>query len=311
VDTAGGQVNSGTATLTVNPLIPTITDPPGNLTVLWGETASLHVGALGAVSYQWQKAPIGSGSFVNLNDGGRISGANTATLVLINVEEVDEARYRCLASGGSGGQANSGSATLTVAPTPPPVITSAPTNTTASLGQAVSFHVGATGALTYIWQKAPIGGGSFVTMSDTGRITGTATPTLIISNVGTGDEARHRCLVSNGAGAQVNSGSATFTLVAAPPPTITSLPSSLTVNAGETGYFNITATNAVTYIWQKAPIGGGSFVSLSDGAKINGSATPNLLIFNTTESDEARYRCLVGDGYGSQANSGAVILTVN
>ncbi|HLH56017.1 MAG TPA: hypothetical protein VKY92_20610, partial [Verrucomicrobiae bacterium] len=63
------------------------------------------------VSYQWQKGT--NGVFVNLTDGGNVSGSTTATLQLSNVGDADEATYRLVATD-SAGTSTSSAATLTV-----------------------------------------------------------------------------------------------------------------------------------------------------------------------------------------------------
>ena len=59
------------------------------------------------LSYQWQK------DGVNLTDGGRITGATTATLTITGVMESDEGGYRCVVTN-SAGTATSNTAMLTV-----------------------------------------------------------------------------------------------------------------------------------------------------------------------------------------------------
>ncbi len=75
---------------------------------------SLGVGA-GSRTYQWQYLPIGSASWGNVtNEPGEISGATTNTLTVVNINESDEGRYRCIVSSICGGD-TSIAATLTVA----------------------------------------------------------------------------------------------------------------------------------------------------------------------------------------------------
>ena len=75
---------------------------------------SLGVGT-GSRTYQWQYLPTGSAFWGNLtNEPGEISGATTNTLTVININESDEGRYRCIVSSICGGD-TSVAATLTVA----------------------------------------------------------------------------------------------------------------------------------------------------------------------------------------------------
>lgn len=75
----------------------------------------------------------------------------------------------------------------------PPAITQQPAGQNVCAGQTISFTVMATGAtpLTYRWQK------DTADLSDGGRYSGTATPTLTISNTDAVDAAAYRCVVTN------------------------------------------------------------------------------------------------------------------
>ena len=81
-----------------------------------GSTASFGAVAsgTGTVSYQWQKGT--NGVFVNLSNGGNISGATTTNLVITSYTAADEADYRAVASNAAG-SANSAAARLTVVST--------------------------------------------------------------------------------------------------------------------------------------------------------------------------------------------------
>ena len=87
---------------------PSITQHPASLTVAAGGTAHFTVAATGTgLSYQWQK------DGVILSDGGRVSGATSATLQISGVQAGDAGGYRSVVSNSSGSAA-SNSATLSV-----------------------------------------------------------------------------------------------------------------------------------------------------------------------------------------------------
>ena len=72
---------------------PQVTVHPVDQTdVAPGSEVTFSVTATGTepLSHQWQK------DGVNLNDGGSISGATTATLTITGVTESDEGGYRCV-----------------------------------------------------------------------------------------------------------------------------------------------------------------------------------------------------------------------
>ncbi|HLP85337.1 MAG TPA: serine hydrolase [Phycisphaerales bacterium] len=98
---------------------PTINNEPDAITNAQPGTnvqysVGLAVGA-GSRTYQWQYLPLGSVTWGNIaNEVGEISGATTNTLTVININQTDEGRYRCVVSSICGSD-TSLSAALTVA----------------------------------------------------------------------------------------------------------------------------------------------------------------------------------------------------
>jgi hypothetical protein len=92
---------------------PTITTQPLSVLVSVGQNATFTVAASGtpALSYQWVK------DGVNLADGGRISGATTATLQITGVSTADAGNYAVVITN-SIGSVTSNAAVLTVNPVP-------------------------------------------------------------------------------------------------------------------------------------------------------------------------------------------------
>lgn len=92
----------------------TITSSPASLAVQPGETATFTAGAAGSAprTFRWYR------NGVELQNGGRIAGATTGTLVISAVTAADAGSYQC-ASLNSCGSQTSASATLTVGTTCP------------------------------------------------------------------------------------------------------------------------------------------------------------------------------------------------
>ncbi len=90
------------------------------------------------------------------------------------------------------------------------------------------------------------------------------------------------------------------------PPTITDDPDDLTVDEGEDATFTVSATGdaPLSYQWQM------DGVDLNNGGGITGATTDTLQIADCVPDDEADYRCVVTNAYGS-ATSNAAALTVN
>lgn len=123
VTNAVGSVTSAAATLTITnaDLPPAIVQSPVNQTVPLGGTALFSVLASGAppLGYQWQKdaAPLA--------DGGRISGAATASLTIQNAQFDDAGAYRCIVTNAYGAATSAVAALTVVLPNPCPAISNA------------------------------------------------------------------------------------------------------------------------------------------------------------------------------------------
>ncbi len=87
---------------------PTITDEPNSITVAAGASAQFNVAAEGAAGYEWRR------NTVALVNGGDISGAQSPTLVITNVEASDAGAYDCVVTSAGDCETISQTATLTV-----------------------------------------------------------------------------------------------------------------------------------------------------------------------------------------------------
>ncbi|MGA2243865.1 MAG: LamG-like jellyroll fold domain-containing protein [Verrucomicrobiota bacterium] len=99
---------------------PTIISEPAVLQMLYvGQSAqfTLQASSTSPISYQWQVET--DGIYANLANGGRFSGAASATLIISNLDVGDSTNYRVRLTN-AGGTTNSTVATLTVLAAPPP-----------------------------------------------------------------------------------------------------------------------------------------------------------------------------------------------
>ncbi len=292
-DKYGATATSNAATLTVVER-PMISSNPVSVTKTEGQTATFKVAASGTgISYQWQsKAPGGSWG----NTG--MSGNKTATLTVNATLGLNGVQFRCVVTDKYGNSAISNAATLTVVAAPK--IISNPVSVRKVEGQTATFTVSATGTgLTYQWQsKAP--GGSW---GNTG-MTGNKTDTLTVKATMGLDGVQFRCVVKDQYGATATSGAATLTVVKAL--VITTHPSSVTKNEGETATFKVVASGSgLTYQWQ-SKASGGSWGNTS----MTGSTTATLTVTASMSLNGAQFRCVVSDQYGSSLTSNAATLTV-
>jgi hypothetical protein len=188
-------------------------------------------------------------------------------------------------------------ATLTVNPAPvAPTISSQPVGMTVTAGQTATFSVTATGTapLSYQWQK------NSANIAGAPNAASYTTPATTTGDSG----ATFRVIVSNGVNPPATSNAATLTVNAASvAPTITSQPVGVTVTAGQTATFSVTATGTapLSYQWQK------------NSANVAGA--PNAASYmtpaTTTGHSGATFRVIVSNGVNPPATSNAATLTVN
>ena len=149
-DANGNTVTSDVATLHIRANI--ITQPKSQAAVA-GDTVTFSVEATGVASYQWQIYNDGSGTWSDLT----WEGAKTATMTrTLNVNTVTY-KYRCKLTGMDGTVVYTD-----VVHFAPIIITKQPENANGSIGDTVTFSIGATGYISmYRWQRSTDGGTTF------------------------------------------------------------------------------------------------------------------------------------------------------
>ncbi|WP_435354540.1 hypothetical protein [Emticicia sp. SJ17W-69] len=151
-------------------------------------------------------------------------------------------------------------------------------------------------SFTYQWQrKRPTEADFSNLISDGNGIKGWYAKTMVVSNVGNGDnpnQTQYRCIVSNGTESltsdiailSVNS------VIGALPNIGTCVGSDININLPS--YFTITG-NVKSYQWQTRAATSGSWTDMSDGNGVSGSTTDNLKFKNINDNQGVYYRCLV------------------
>jgi hypothetical protein len=271
---------SGTVQYSVTTTVPAITTQPVSLTVTAGASATFTVVASGTapLAYQWQKG------------GGTINGATSASYTIAATSATDAGTYTCVVTN-SAGTATSNAATLTVnAVVVAPTITTQPTSASVAVGSGVTFSIVASGTapLAYQWKKS---GAS---------LNGATAATYSIAAAQSGDAGTYTCVVANSAGSATSNAATLSVTTGVVAPTITTSPSSATVDAGGSVTFAVVAagTSPLTYQWQK------------NTAVISGATSSSYTIAAVAAGDAGSYTCVASNSAGS-ATSSAAVLSVN
>ncbi|MEO5776278.1 MAG: PKD-like domain-containing protein [Flavobacterium sp.] len=291
-------IASTNSILNVNQSASITTQPQTLQTVCEGNSVSISISAIATgLTYQWYNGAI------SLNNGGAISGATSATLVINPVSLTDtSANYYCVVGGTCASTATSINAELIVIQKI--TITAQPLATqTLCTGDTATISVAATGAgLTYQWYKGA------TVLTDGGAISGATTDSLSISPLVSGDAAtNYHCLVSgtNPCSAVSSSNS---NLNVNQSPTVTGQPlTTQTVCPNGTVSFSITGSGgSLVYQWYKGA------TLLSNGGNISGATSPTLTINPATISDAATdYNCVVSNGCVGTDTSNNAALVIN
>lgn len=284
-----GTANSNPATLEVNQA-GQITEHPVDLQECSGEQASFRVVITGNnLSFQWEF------NGTPLIDDARITGSQMPYLTVTGLMSTDQGIYRCVVTDGCGVIHNSDAAELTVYD--PLTITGISMGDTLCTGQSITLSISATGSnLTYQWLR------NGISISDGGGITGTTTSSLVIANIIPAYSGYYSCIITGSCGTVVTGA---IPVLVNSPVQINEQPESLMRCEGESVLFSVAATgDSITYRWEKDGI------PMSDGLRINGSASSLLLINNITAADAGSYHCVIS-GVCGIVNSQPAVLEVN
>jgi len=164
-----------------------------------------------------------------------------------------------------------------------PVITTQPVSQSAPLGGSATFTVSATNALSYQWFK------------DGELLSGATGTTLSLTGVTLADAGSYDVVVTNANGSTVSR--AADLTISGLPPSISTAPSSQTVNAGSSLTLTVVAAGSApfSYQWRK------------DGADITGATTPTLSLSDVQASAAGSYEVVVSNANGSLTSSPAVL----
>jgi uncharacterized repeat protein (TIGR03803 family) len=183
----------------------------------------------------------------------------------------------------------------------PPAITVQPANQAVLMGTTANFSVSnaANALMFYQWQE------NGTNLSDGGKISGSATSALTISNVTTNNIGAYSVVLSNAAGVLASSNAA-LTIVPSPP-VIVWQPTNQVVLPGAPASFSVAVVGNTPYLYQWQFAG----TSLTNGANYFGVTNSTLVVSNVTAASAGVYSVVVSNPLGSVASTGAVLSVIS
>ncbi len=150
-------------------------------------------------------------------------------------------------------------------------------------------------APSYQWKAGPVGSGVYTNLSDGGIISGSSTANLTLNGITAANLLDYVVVVNN------SLGSVTSPLARLTQATPVATPTPQVLYGGLTARFRIDAGSGFSgsYRWRQ------NGVNLSDGGRISGSTTPNLVLNNLQVSDSGSYDVVLTVGTASVTSSAA------
>lgn len=292
--TAPGLVSGSVQLTSVTPAAPPQSQPPAiivppvDTAVTAGQPATFTVAASGSgtLSYQWAVA------------GSEVTGQTSPTLTIPATTLAQNGESVTVAIHSNFGDVTSTPVTLTVDAAAGVAITTQPAAQTVVVGQSATFTVAATGSpqLNYQWFQNGV-------QVQTGPQSSYTTP--ILTAVGS---ASIYVVVSNPVN-QLQSATATLTVNAPVPVTITTSPANQIVATNQPVQFTAVVTGSApyTYQWQFTPKGGSATILLSNTQSSN---TITYTIPTMSTANVGAYAVTVNNAAAAPVTSAAAQLTL-
>ncbi|NLZ35927.1 MAG: hypothetical protein GX897_00400 [Clostridiales bacterium] len=301
---------------------PVIEKQPESCTAKEGDYATFEVKASGYdLTYQWQREEADSEStawnWVDLSDGGGISGAKTPKLsVLADLDAIYAGSYRCVITDSDGKTVTSNH--VSIIPLKPGIkIVTQPQDQRKKAGEYATLYVEATGVdLKYQWQElvlkynTDISSGilmssEYQNIDDGGKYSGTKTNTLTVKVdasklfgvVMPGGTQKYICLITDRYGMTISSSPAIINSYREIK--ITEQPQNVTQTENAPAEVHIKAEGdfPLYYRWQFLWLGSWTDVP-EENAQFAGVDTQTLS-WNRDSSGSFKFRCVV-DGPNSE-----------
>ena len=169
-----------------------------------------------------------------------------------------------------------------------PSITNQPQSLTVAVGDNANFTVGVNGTvpLNYFW--------SF----NTNTPVGSNNSTLSLANVTTNDAGGYRVIITNNTGAATSSVAMLTVLI---PPSITAQPTNLTITAGSSAVFNVTATGSAPLRYQWC---------FNTNSALANATNATLTLNSINATNAGAYSVIVTNAVGAVTSSIATLTVV-
>jgi uncharacterized repeat protein (TIGR03803 family) len=189
----------------------------------------------------------------------------------------------------------------TLAVVTPPVITAQPTNQALLVGTTANFSVSiATNALMfYQWQY------NGKNLTDAGKISGSTTSTLSVSNLTSTDVGAYSVILSNAAGVLASSNA--FLTIVPSAPVIVQQPTNQSVLPGAPASFSVAVVGNTPYFYQWLLNG----TNLAKNTTFSGVTGNILTVSNVTLANAGTYSVIVSNTLGSVTSTGAVLSVIS
>jgi hypothetical protein len=302
--------------------LPVFTTQPTNSPACAGATASFTVDATNASSYQWQRSVDGGSTWGNLTASSTHVGVTTTTLTINNVfSSYGTYLYRCAATG-TGGVANSNSATVIVNPTTTPPSTGTITwtgavstdwNTPCNWSPASVPTATNDVVINNVSNDPVIGNGTiantaYLTLNSLSILTVNAGGTLNVRGNGADGMIMNRGTLTNNGTVEVQlAGGGALTTSGIFTTNISTINNGGTLTINATSYPISNATESLLTINNNTA---GSILNLTSGASGDGFYDPSSRI-TLTNVGTVNSNCPSNHGFSSLTNSGTFNITGN
>ena len=180
-----------------------------------------------------------------------------------------------------------------------PVITQAPADQAASVGQSVTFSVAASGAdLSYQWQRSDSSGASYT------DVPGANAVSLTVTAAQADDASLWRVVVNNAAGSATSIPARLTVVQGTIAPAISADPRDQSVTAGQTASFTVAASGspAPTVQWQQRANASAEWSDIAGATELTYTTAPTTLAQSSSQ-----YRAVVQNSAGSATSLPATL----